>query len=463
MVDYSTNVDKISDFGPEFQSKLIVSLIRDGSFLAQSLDVLNPNYFDNDGSQWICNKIIDYYTQYRDNPTIEYFKAELDTIKKNDTLRTEVVNQLQESSKHSKDRDLKYVQDKFLEFAKNQSLKIAILKSADIIDRGDPSKWGQIKVIMDQAMKAGTQKDLGLVWTDDFDARHLDNPRDCVPTGWAPIDAQLDGGLGPGEIGVFMAPSGAGKSWILTNVGKTALQLGLNVLHYTYELNQKYVGVRYDSCFSGIEPKKLKDHLDDVKKIVEGVKGRLIIKYYPSRTANIHTLLAHIDYLSVQKDFVPDLIIVDYADIMMSAAKAQARHEELGYVYEELRSVAGELQIPMWTASQTQRSSINDDVIEADKVAESYNKVKTADALISVSRKTEDKINNTARFHMVKNRFGSDGITFPAKFDASTGYIDVYDPSSNSGSQLLHDMKNGEEGTKKLLAEKFRKLQSVGQ
>lgn len=461
MVDYSTDVDKISDFGPEFQSKLIVSLIRDGSFLAQSLDVLNPNYFDSDGSQWICNKIIEYYSQYRENPTLEYFRAEIDEIKKNDTLKTEILSQLSESSKHSKDRDLKYVQDKFLEFAKNQSLKIAILKSADIIDHGDPSKWGQIKVIMDQAMKAGTQKDLGLIWTEDFDARHLDNPRNTIPTGWAPIDQQLDGGLGPGEIGVFMAPSGAGKSWVLSHVGKVALQLGLNVLHYSYELNQKYVGVRYDACFSGIEPKQLKNHLDDVRGIVQSVDGRLIIKYYPSRTANIHTLLAHMDYLNVQKDFAPNMIIVDYADIMMSAAKAQARHEELGYVYEELRSIAGELQVPIWTASQTQRSSINDDIIEADKVAESYNKVKTADALISISRKTEDKINNTARFHIVKNRFGSDGITFPAKFDASTGFIDVYDPSSNAGSQLMQDMKRGDKATKELLQEKLRKLQQV--
>lgn len=457
MVDYDKNVDTIEDFGPTFQAKVIASLIKDGSFLGQSFDVLNPNFFENDSSQWICDKIIEYYVQYRKNPTLEYFRAELNELDKNETLKKAVLLQLKEAGSHSKDTDLNYVQDKFLEFAKNQALKNAILRSADMLERG---QYGQIKVLIDQAMKAGTQKDIGLIWDEDFDARHLEDPRATISTGWDVIDKHLAGGLGDGELGIVMAPSGAGKSWVLTHLGKIGLMLGKKVLHYSLELNQNYQGIRYDASFSKIEPSQIVNNLDKVRKVVEGVDGRLIIKYFPSRTVNVHSFYAHIDYLQLQKDFNPDIIIVDYADIMLSATKSNARHEELGYIYEELRSMAGELQVPIWTASQTQRSSINEEVIEADKVGESYNKVKTADVLISLSRMVEDKVNNTARFHIAKNRFGSDGLTFPAEFDGSTGYINIADPMSAYGDQIRQKMSNGEETVKKELLEKLKKMKS---
>ena len=456
MVDYNANVDKLTDFGPAFQSKVIASLIRNGSFLAQSFDVINPNFFDSSASQWIVSKIVDYYVDYRKNPTMEFFRAEFGDIEKNQSLKVEVLDQLKNSKMHFTDSDLEYVQDKFLEFCKNQTLKNAILRSADLLQRG---QYGEIKLMIDSAMKAGTQKDIGLKWDEDFEKRHIEAARNTLTTGWSVIDKYLDGGLGPGELGVIAAPSGIGKSWALTHLGKAALKQGKQVIHYSYELNENYQGIRYDTSFTGIEPSALKHNLESVKSVIEKVTGRLLIKYFPTRTASYHTLLSHIDYLSIH-DFRPDLIIIDYADLMKTPTRSNARHEELGYIYEELRSMAGELQVPIWTASQTQRSSINDEVIEADKIGESYNKVKTADVLLSLSRKTEDKINNTARMHIVKNRFGADGVTLPVKMDTSKGLVDVHDPTSPEGGELQETMANGEENMKKFLANKLKSFQS---
>ena len=205
----------------------------------------------------------------------------------------------------------------------------------------------------------------------------------------------------------------------------------------------------------------MKNHLDLVKEIVGEVEGNLVIKYFPGRTVTVNTLLAHIDHLSM-KDFTPDLIIVDYADLMRTTIKSNARYEELGYIYEELRSMSGELQVPIWTASQTQRSSINDEIIEADKIAESYNKVKTADVLLSLSRKTEDKINNTGRAHLVKNRFGPDGVTFPIRMDTSKGIVKIYDPNSPEGDKLKETMASGEANMRKFLSDKLKGFQSNG-
>lgn len=457
MTDYSKNVDTITQFGPVFQSKVIVSLIKNSQFLSQSMDMLNPNFFESPATQWIVNKIIEYYFKYKKNPTLEYFRVEINELNKQETLKISVLEQLKSSHTHFTDTDLEYVQEKFLEFCKNQTLKNAILKSADLLQMG---RYGDIKSIIDTAMKSGTQRDLGLRWSEDFESRHIECARNTMPTGWAVLDQILDGGLAPGELGVIAAPSGIGKSWFLTHLGKTALMRGKNVIHYTYELNQNYQGVRYDTSFSGIEPSKLKDNLDYVRNIVENVSGKLVIKYFPTRTASVHTLSAHVEYLQMQ-EFQPDIIIVDYADLMRATVSSNARHEELGYIYEELRSLSGELQVPIWTASQTQRSSHNDEIIEADKIGESYNKVKTADVLISLSRKTEDKISGTGRAHLIKNRFGADGVTFPLKVDTSRGMIEFYDPSSPDGEKLKETMSNGEQIMKKVLAEKLKKFEKI--
>ena len=458
MVDFNKNVDTITQFGPAFQSKVIASLILNGSFLGQSVDVLNPNFFESQASKWVVNKIIQYYSEYKKNPTMEFFRVEMTTLETKSNLKVEVIDQLKNSHTHFTDQDLEYVQNRFLEFAKNQTLKHAILHSAELLQRG---QYDDIKSLIDNALKAGTQKDVGLVWAEDFDTRYLESARNTMPTGWTPIDEHLDGGLGPGELGVIAAPSGIGKSWALTNLGATALKLGKNVLHYSFELNENYQGIRYDTVFSQIEPSKLKNHLDVVKDIVDKIEGNLIIKYYPGRSASANTLTAHIDYLSMQ-GFVPDLIVVDYADLMRTPTKSNARYEELGYIYEELRSMSAELQVPIWTASQTQRSSIHDEIIEADKIAESYNKVKTADVLLSLSRKTDDKINNTGRAHLIKNRFGPDGVTFPVRMDTAKGIVKIYDPNSPEGDKLKETMASGEANMRKFLADKLEGFQSNG-
>ena len=120
--------------------------------------------------------------------------------------------------------------------------------------------------------------------------------------------------------------------------------------------------------------------------------------------------------------------------------------------------MAGELQVPIWTASQTQRSALQDEVIQADKIAESYSKIMTADLVLSISRKLEDKVHKTGRAHIIKNRFGSDGQTFPMIIDASVGKIEIYDESSAKGIMLKKQMENGETVTRQNLAKKLLEM-----
>jgi replicative DNA helicase len=446
-------VDNLAKYGPTFQAKVLASLVSSPDFLQQSLDVLNPKFFETHAGQWIVEQTIDYFSTYKATPTLEVFKLELDKVS-DEVLKIAVKEQLRAAFQRRNDDDLQYVRDSFLDFAKNQAIKSAIIKSVDLMQIG---QYGEIKQLVDKALKAGQPRNIGHNWKEDISIRLAGISRSTIATGWDPIDTLIGGGLGGGELGVIAAPSGIGKSWALSTIGAAAARNGKRVVHYTLELNENYVGLRYDTIFTGIEPGQITQHPETVQQAVDGIKGDIIIKYYPARSMTVHTLSAHLEHL-VSNGLKPDLILVDYADLMRSIDRADARYQELGAIYEELRGLCGELKIPCWTASQTQRSSIQEDVIQADKISESYNKIMTADLVISLSRKLEDKANNTGRAHIIKNRFGADGITFPVYMNTSLGKIEIYDENSSKGILLKKQMQASEGILKKTLAKKLSEL-----
>ena len=154
------------------------------------------------------------------------------------------------------------------------------------------------------------------------------------------------------------------------------------------------------------------------------------------------------------------MILVDYADIMRDIGKSTEMRHQLGNIYEDLRGLAGEMQIPIWTASQANRSALDEDVIDASKVAESYAKVMTADFVISVSRKIEDKIANTGRFHVIKNRFGPDGLTYPAKINTNIGKIELFESTSTQGKEVQSKIRSRDNQTKQMLSARYEDLMS---
>ena len=186
------------------------------------------------------------------------------------------------------------------------------MDSVDLIEVG---QYDQIKKLVDEAMKAGSDRDLGHDYIIGIEERLTKSTRDTVKTGWDPIDELMDGGLGGGELGVIVAPAGVGKTWMLCAIGAGAIKEGKTVLHYTLELSDNYVGLRYDSIFSGIANQNLKYQKDEVKRKVDEVEGELLIKYYPTKSASVTTLSSHINRIKTLGVDI-DMIIVDYADIL---------------------------------------------------------------------------------------------------------------------------------------------------
>ena len=444
-------VNKITDFGYNFQVKTIVCLMRDVKFIEQIHDILDEKHFDNEAIKWIVKNCKEYYNDYKTNVTMDVFKIKSNEIQ-NEILKTTIVETLREVYKHLEANDLDFVQDKALDFFKNQALKKAIVESVDLLQHGE---FDAIKVKIDEAMKAGVEKNLGHDYNTEIALRYEESVRNTVTTGWSVIDDLADGGLGSGELGVIVAPAGIGKSWALVNIGANAVKAGLNVVHYTLELNEHYVGLRYDSVFTGIAAQDLRYHQEKVVKAVEELPGQLTIKYYPTKGAGVNSLAAHLERCRIN-DKKPDLIIVDYADLLRGQGKE--KRFEIGNIYEDLRGMAGEYQIPVWTASQANRSALQEDVIQADKIAEDYSKIMTADFVASLSRKIEDKIAGTGRWHVIKNRFGPDGITLPSKINASNGKIEIFEASTIQGQEAQQQINGSSEFMRKMLAQKFNEL-----
>ena len=424
------------------------------NFIEQIIDILDESHYDSDGIKWIVKESKKYFNEYKKPITLDVFKVKVNEVD-NDVLKTTIVETLKEVYRYMDASDLDFVQDKCLEFFKNQTMKNAILESVDILEsNGDYEK---IKNIIDDAMKAGTERDLGHEYAEDIEIRYSEMARTTVETPWDVINDLTQGGLGGGELGVIVAPAGIGKTWILCALGAGAMKRGTNVVHYTLELNESYVGLRYDSVLTGLANQNLKYHIDDVKDAVEKVKGELVVKYFPTKTASVHTLSAHLQKLrTMGKDF--DMVVVDYGDILRDTGNSREVRHALGNIYEDMRGLAGEFDIPIWTASQANRSALDEDVIEATKVAESYQKVMTADFVMSLSRKVEDKIGNTGRFHVIKNRFGPDGITYPAKVNTNTGIINIYESSSVGGKEQQNKIDNRDNLMKKMLSNRYDDL-----
>lgn len=243
------------------------------------------------------------------------------------------------------------------------------------------------------------------------------------------------------------------NSWVLTKLGQTALQQNKNVVHFSLELAQMYVGRRYDCCFTGVDFQNVINHREDILEALSGIESFLKIKYFPTKTATALTLKNYVERVQTLTGKKVDIVIVDYADILrpVTGGRAGDTYNEAGNIYEELRGVAGELQVPIWTASQGNRESSQTDIIEATGVADSYKKVMTADFVLSLSRKRDDKAKNTARFFVMKNRFGPDGITLPSQFNADCGNIRIFDSQSEEGVEIFKHMKSTEDVSKERL------------
>ena len=449
----------LNQYGTHFQIKVLSSLLTHKEFLTNIHDILSEEYFDNQAHQWVIKEILRYYDKYHTTPSMDILKVELQKTE-NEVLKLSIREQLK-AAYQSSDEDLKYVQEEFSTFCKNQQLKKALLNSVDLLKAGD---FDGIKHLVESALKAGNDKNVGHEYNKDIESRFREDSRATISTPWDRVNDILQGGLGNGDFGLIFGNPGGGKSWSLVALGGCAVRMGYNVLHYTLELGEEYVGRRYDAFFSKIPVDKVLKNRDKIEEIIPELPGELIIKEFPTGRATISTIESHIRKVE-DLGTKADLIIIDYVDLLSTKKRTADRKGEIDDIYTSTKGLARELDVPIWSVSQVNRAGAKDDVIEGDKAAGSYDKIMITDFCMSLSRKAKDKVNGTGRFHIMKNRYGMDGLTFGVKADTSTGHFEVHDYNAEdyeSDDTPQQNQSYGDFDTfdKKMLKNKFFELNS---
>lgn len=410
---------QLSLYGLGFQTKVINLLLNDLKFLKRIYDIINPDYFDSPANKWIVTQIIEYYKKYRINPNLEFLKIELKKVE-NDILQLAITEQLRESFSLTLD-DKKYIDEEFSSFCINQQLKAALLESVDLLQAGE---FDGIKDLMNKALQAGKDKTLGHEYKKDIESRYKENLRNVVPTPWPQINDLTQGGVGGGDLILIFGNPGGGKSWMLVAMGAYAASLGFKVNHYTLELSETYTGLRYDAYFSQIPVDQVSSNKDQVNEIINKIKGNIVIKEFPMHKASMATIEAHYSQCCDEGQ-EPELILIDYLDLLKAPRSRKDRKEEIDDNYAAAKGWAREINKPVISPSQVNRAGAKDEVIEGDKAAGSYDKMMIADLSMSLSRHKKDKVKGTGRLHIMKNRFGGDGMTFNVDVDTTIGHIEI--------------------------------------
>jgi len=430
-------LNQLNQYGVGFQVKVLSSLLRHKEFLQNIHDILEEGYFDNPAHKWIVEEILKYHYRYNTTPSLDALQVEVKKID-NEVLKVSVIEQLKEAYKASNE-DQEYVEQEFANFCKNQQLKKALLSSVDLLEKG---QYDDIRYLIDSALKAGMDKNLGHEYEKDTETRYRNEDRNPIPTPWPHINEMLQGGLGSGDVGIIFGNPGGGKSWMLTALGAMPVSLGYTVAHYTLELSEGYMGRRYDATFTGLKVQELGLHRQEVNEMIEKLKGKLIIKEFSMGKASISSIETHIQKMT-DLGSRPDLVIIDYVDLLKSKRKSVDRKDEIDDIYISTKALARDLKLPIWTVSQVNRAGAKDDVIEGDKAAGSYNKVMIADFAMSLSRKRLDKMNGTGRAHIMKNRYGGDGMTYPVKINTENGNIEILEKEMEEGEFTVESGNQG--------------------
>lgn len=461
MTEIQSDKPTFGSYGKDFQEKIMQALLADRKWAEQMTEVFDVNYFELKYLQFLADRYFSYAKKYKEFPTLQLLvtiirdelKSGTDTL-----LRDQIIEYLQRAKSNSNPGDLPFVKEKSLDFCRKQALKEALEEACDLVAT---ERYERVVEVIKKAVSVGTTPSIGHDLLQDIEARFVRLKRKCCPTGIQELDRKeiLNGGLGQGELGVVVANTGVGKSHLLVQFGANAMKVGLNVLHYTFELSETLVGMRYDSNLCDISFNDLHERKSDVITHYNGTKlGSLIIKEYPSSTATIYTLRSHVEKLSL-KGFIPDVIIIDYADIMRSTRQYDSLRHELKLIYEELRSYAAEIQLPIWTASQANRDSSQSDVVGLESMSEAYGKAMVADVVISISRKSTEKSTGWGRLFIAKNRAGRDGLVYPVKIDTARSRFTITGDVGSPDDVI----KENEAFTHKRIREKLKEISAEGQ
>lgn len=402
--------EEMYTFDSEFQLKILALLVRDTSFLTRHREVIIPGYFDNPMFSRLCRLVLNFYYAYEATPS----KESLNELVKHEFTDKEdqknfmyLIGQIYGIPLN----DIGFIEDVVVDFAKKQAYKRALIISKGYVTEG---KFVDIDKVMAEAKNIGVDYgDMGDDYFDSVDVRleylRTQDFDDRVGTLISELDKILGGGISPGELNIIMALSGVGKSIFLINMAFAGLIQRKNVVFITLEMSKRKVEYRLDTRFTGIPKDEILVREEEYRQKLEMYSKRcskLIVKKFPSSMATVGDIKTYLKTLTQVTGFVPDLVVVDYLDIINSGV--DSLYEGQGKVAKELRGLADEFQYCLWTGTQTNRKAEGKDIITKGDKADSFTVIQDSDVVVGLMRTVEEDTEDKARISLVKMRDADD-------------------------------------------------------
>ena len=370
----------------------------------------------------------EYYKKYDHTPSFDT----LEQVAKSELQQETAVKVVLDTIKKIKSAPIDgadFVQEKALKFCKQQELQKVMKKAQKIIDGGEFENYDKVEQLVRTALQVGEREDGMQDVFSELEEVLNEDYRHPVPMGIAGIDRLLKGGLAKGEIGVVLAPTGVGKSTLLTKISNNAFNLGYNVLQIFFEDNPKIIQRKHITLWTKVHPDELSVKKDEVmtkvKEIKDKMENKLILKKLPSDTMSMLQIKNQIRKMIADGTKI-DMVLLDYIDCVLPDRQNGDEWKSEGSVMRSFEAMCHELDLVGWTATQGNRSSISSEVVTTDQMGGSIKKAQVGHVIISVAKTLQQKEMKLATIAITKSRIGDDGVVFEnCKFDNGMLEIDT--------------------------------------
>lgn len=403
--------------GAEYQLRLIAQILTDRKFGNAIIDIVNPNYFEDEYLRIVVGAIKNAKAKDDIIPDVGSLEFRLLDDVKDDTQRRYALTQLRKI-KEADLNDTLYVQETAMRFCKQQELMKALAEINKIISKGEVDNYEELESKLRKALEHGDSKDDGINVFDDIDSVLADDFRKPIRTGIEGLDEIMDGGLSKTELAIILAPFGVGKTTMMTKIANTAMLDGYKVLQLFFEDSTKVIQRKHLSCWSKFDLNSLSIHKEEVKEMAanmvansKGSLGEIRLKRFSSDGTTIPIIRQYIRKL-IATGFRPDVVILDYIDVVEPSRRFDDVNAGEGSVMRQFETMLLELDIAGWTAVQGNRSSIKADVVEADQMGGSIKKAQIGHFVVSIAKTLDQKDKSTATMAILKSRFGKSGMIF---------------------------------------------------
>ena len=415
------------EFSENIQRGILYLLKSDQDFYLQIVNLVKPDYFEFPVHGKIYTVVQNYYEKYKKLPNDDFIEQELKARKSEKeslhdfTDELAYINRLDTSAIDGEN----YYLDIIEKFAKREAMKDAIKKSLILIKE---DRMDETEALVRQALTVSRTVDVGQQyfsslqarWDRTYNAEEADKYKTLLPS----LNRSLEGGLGNKELAMVIAPPGVGKSLWLVNQAVQSMIEGRKVLYVSLEMSEDKIAQRFDSVTTLIPQSQLKDPSAQLK-VDERLSifrtnfpdSRLVIKEFPTGTATVNTLRALLVQLKNYEEFEPDVLIVDYLELLRPVRENQHEYQAQQRIAEELRGLAMETKVLVWTATQTNRQGRSVKIITDAELGDSYGKIRTCDFAVSLNQSEEEFDSGNMRAYVVKSRNGRPRFTVPMTID----------------------------------------------